>query len=120
MLLLLDEDTGAHSLANALRADGHDVERVVDVQSLGLGAADEAVYNYAAANGRVLITKNGSDFADIAMRSGAPKHSGILVIHYGRTGSALPIRSIVRAIGNISHTYEKTDGLFLDVNHHVW
>jgi len=120
VLLLLDEDSGAHALANALRSDGHDVERVVDVQSLGLGAPDGAVYNYAAANGRALITKNGSDFADIATRPGAPKHHGILVIHYGRSGLSLPVASIVRAVGNIARTYESTDGLLLDMNHHVW
>jgi hypothetical protein len=42
--LLLDEDSGAHSLLNALRAEGHDVERVVDIRTLGTGASDAAVY----------------------------------------------------------------------------
>ncbi len=120
MRLLLDEDSGAHALANALRADGHDVERVVDVGDLGPGSSDDAVLAYAVAANRVLISKNGADFAEIATRPGAPGHPGVLVVHYTPDGSNLPVATVVRAVRNIARTYATTKDLFLDVNHHVW
>ena len=120
MRLLLDEDSGAHSLLSALRADGHDVERVVDAASLGPGASDDAVFRYAVADDRVVITKNGAVFAEIATVRGAPEHPGILVIRYGKDGSGLPIATIARAIRNIAQTYATTRTMMLDVNHHVW
>jgi predicted nuclease of predicted toxin-antitoxin system len=118
--LLLDEDSGARSLLNALRSQGHDVERVVDIPTLGPGATDDAVFQYAVADNRVLISKNGADFIEIATRPGAPQHPGIFVVHYAEDGSALPVATIVRAVANIARTYETTVTMLLDVNHHVW
>lgn len=120
MRLLLDEDSGAHSLLKALRAAGHDVERVVAVPALGTGASDDAVFARAVTDDRVLVTKNGADFVEIAQRPGAPEHPGILVVHHDRVGASLPIATVVRAVGNIARTYETTRTLFLDVNQHVW
>lgn len=120
MRLLLDEDSGAHSLVKALRADGHDVERVVDVGSLGSGASDAAVYAHAVTDDRVLVTRNGADFVAIATLPQSPAHPGILVIHYGGDGAALPVTTIARAITNIGNTYDTTRAMLLDVNHHVW
>ena len=120
MRLLLDEDSGAHSLLNALRADGHDVERVVDVRALGTGASDAAVYAYAIADDRALITKNGADFIAIATGPGPATHPGVLIVHCSKDGSSLPVETVVRAIANIARTYGTTASMFLDVNHHVW
>jgi predicted nuclease of predicted toxin-antitoxin system len=120
MRLLLDEDSGARSLLNALRSGGHDVERVVDIPALGTGASDDAVFAYAVADDRVLVTKNGADFIEIATRPGAAQHPGVLVIHYNEDGSALAVATIVRAVANIAQTYATTATMFLDVNHHVW
>jgi predicted nuclease of predicted toxin-antitoxin system len=120
MRLLLDEDSGARSLLVALRGGGHNVERVVDVAGLGQGASDNAVFLYAVADDRVLITKNGADFIEIATLPGAPKHPGILVVHYGQDGSGLPVATVVRAVANIAQTYPTTASMILDVNHHVW
>ena len=120
MRLLLDEDSGARSLLNALRAGGHDVERVVDVAALGIGAGDDAVFHFAVEDDRVLITKNGADFIEIATRPGAPEHPGVVVIHYAADGSSLPVATVVRAVANIAQTYQTTKSMFLDVNHHVW
>jgi predicted nuclease of predicted toxin-antitoxin system len=117
--LLLDEDAGAHSLLSVLRNAGHDVERVVDVEVLGSGSFDDAVLAYAVAHDRVLITYNGADFLEI-VHAEKPRHPGILVIHYTANGTSLPAETIARAITNVEQTYPATDGLVLDVNHHVW
>jgi predicted nuclease of predicted toxin-antitoxin system len=119
MHLLLDEDSGARSLAFALRTAGHDVERVVDVTELGAGASDDAVFDYAVSADRVLITKNGSDFIEIVDQRQA-EHPGIVIMHYGEGGADLPTAAIVNAIGNIDTTYETVRSLFLSVNQHVW
>lgn len=118
MRLLLDEDAGARSLLSALRTNGHDAERVVDVEALGAGSADAEVLAYAIAHDRVLMTYNGADFLEIAHAEN--RHAGILVIHYTASGTSLPAGTIVRAIANIEQTYPATHGLALDVNHHVW
>ncbi len=105
---------------NALRADGHDVERTVDVRALGPGTSDDQVYAHAVADTRVLVTKNGADFAQIIDSEDPPSHAGVLVIHYCQDGTDLPIPTIVRAVANIAATYETTQGMMLDVNQHVW
>ena len=119
MRLLLDEDTGARSLLEALRADGHDVERVVDVAALGAGSRDDDVFAHAVNDDRVLVTRNGSDFGDIVDRTGV-SHPGVLAIHYRDDGSSLPVAVIVRAIATIANTYPTTKDLMLSMNHHVW
>jgi predicted nuclease of predicted toxin-antitoxin system len=93
---------------------------VVDVPALGTGASDDAVFAYAVAVDRVLVTKNGADFVEIAQRPESPAHPGILVVHYDRAGASLPIATIVRAVENAALTYETTKALVLDVNQHVW
>lgn len=120
MRLLLDEDSGAHSLLKALRAVGHDVVRVVDVVDLGAGASDAAVYGHAVTDDRAILTGNGADFIAIASLPHSPEHPGILVIHYGDDGSALPVATIARAIGNIERTYATTHALILAVSQHIW
>lgn len=120
MRLLLDEDCGSHSLLSALRQAGHDVERVVDSETLGGGTTDVAVFDYAVATDRALITKNGDDFVNIAQRRGDVTFPGLFVLHYALDGSNLAVASVVRAIGNIATTYDSTRSLILDVNHHLW
>jgi stage V sporulation protein SpoVS len=116
--LLLDEDSGAHSLVTALRADGHDVERVVD--AIGAGSSDDAVFQHAVATRRVLLTSNGADFLEIASRPGAPAHPGIVVMHYDAEARRLADDTIVCAVANIQSTYDTTESLLLRLNQHVW
>jgi hypothetical protein len=52
---LLDEDT-ERALASKLRRAGHDVQRVVDVDALGVDAADAEVRTYARRFDRILVT----------------------------------------------------------------
>jgi hypothetical protein len=88
----------------ALRESQHDVERVVDVDSLGPGAADEATFNHAVANERVLRTKNGADFLFLAHKVPTLDHRGILVLYSDRGGLYVAVSTIVRAIANIVAT----------------
>ena len=48
----------------ALRDDGHDVVRVVDIEELGVSATDPNVLTAAAQRDRVLLTADESDFGD--------------------------------------------------------
>ena len=88
------------------------------MRALGPGATDNQVYAHAVADPRVLVTKNGADFAEIIKLEDPP--SGVLVIHYLGDGTDLPIATIVRAAANIATTHETTHGMMLDVNHYVW
>lgn len=53
--VLLDEDT-ERRLAILLENGGHDVERVVDVPTLGPGSGDDAIRTYAKRTDRIIIT----------------------------------------------------------------
>ena len=78
MRLLLDE-MHAPSVAETLRADGHDVVAVAAVPGLR-GVADEDLMAYEAGEGFVIVTENVVDFAAIAVRwvtEGRP-HAGIV------------------------------------------
>jgi hypothetical protein len=55
--LLLDEMTEA-SLADYCRKLGHNVERVVEVSSLGSGSDDVKIFAYAEREGRILVTSD--------------------------------------------------------------
>jgi predicted nuclease of predicted toxin-antitoxin system len=75
--LLLDE-MYAPSVAEALRAEGHDVVAVAAEPSLR-GAADEDLLVYAAGASYVVVTENVVDFAAIAagwLTQGRP-HAGL-------------------------------------------
>ena len=54
---LLDEDT-SEELAERLREQGHDVERVVEIRELGDGVDDGDVHNYAEKHDRVILTSS--------------------------------------------------------------
>ena len=59
--------TDAHvkrAYVTALRSDGHTVERVVDVETLGQTAADEEILADARARDAVILTNDTKDFAD--------------------------------------------------------
>lgn len=60
--LLLDEHI-EHSARNRLRNDGHDVDHVDFVPSLGKGAGDEVIAQYSLDTERALVTHD-SDFIE--------------------------------------------------------
>jgi hypothetical protein len=87
--LLLDE-MYPPALAQQLRAGGHDVVAVLDIEA-GLAAkTDEDVLAWAARNDRCVVTENVSDFARLAQQGFA--HAGLIFVssrRFPRTGSGL-------------------------------
>jgi predicted nuclease of predicted toxin-antitoxin system len=87
--ILLDE-MYPPSLGKRLRASGHDVIAVLDVE-VGLAArSDEDVLGWAARNGRCVVTENVSDFARLTTL-GVP-HSGVVFVsaqRFPRTATGL-------------------------------
>ena len=67
---LLDEDT-SEELAQRLRDQGHDVERVVNIEELGDGVDDSDVHNYAEKHDRVIITHDEGFFNRCMNSAGA-------------------------------------------------
>jgi hypothetical protein len=96
--LLLDE-MHAPSVAESLRAEGHDVEAVAAV--LGLrGIGDEDLLAYAAGEGFVVVTENVVDFAAIAALwlAGGRVHAGLVFTsprRFNRATRAYPASLLV-------------------------
>lgn len=88
MRLLLDEHF-SHRIAEALRADGHDVQATGDV---GLsGTSDEELLVIALEQGRVLVTNNVADFVPIEREwaAGGDVHQGIIYTSDGSVPRAV-------------------------------
>ncbi|WP_157752035.1 DUF5615 family PIN-like protein [Actinoplanes derwentensis] len=87
--LILDE-MYPPSLAQQLRAAGHDAVAVLDVE-VGLASkTDEDVLTWAARNDRCIVTENISDFARLAQQGFS--HAGIVFVssrRFPRTSSGL-------------------------------
>jgi hypothetical protein len=100
MELLADENAETKWI-QALRDDGHDVVRVVDIEGLGVSATDPSVLSVASQQSRVLLTADQSDFSD------PPKddHRGIIIIaDVKRTGGEVrrAVRRIERSVPDLS------------------
>jgi hypothetical protein len=89
--LLADENADTEWV-RALRDDGHDVARVVDLSELGVGSPDSEVIAVATRANRVLLTSDRSDFADPPISD----HAGVIVV--GSTRSGGEVRRAVRRI----------------------
>ena len=76
--IYLDEDVDV-LLAALLRARGYDVEHAKDAAQLG--KSDEAQLNYAAENGRAILTHNRIHFEALAAVwfERSESHSGIII-----------------------------------------
>jgi hypothetical protein len=87
--LLLDE-MYPPALGQQLRAGGHDVVAVLDIE-VGLAAkTDEDVLAWAGRNDRCVVTENVSDFARLAQQGFA--HAGLIFVssrRFPRMGSGL-------------------------------
>jgi predicted nuclease of predicted toxin-antitoxin system len=86
---LVDENL-SNSLAATLRSAGYEAEHVYEA-GLG-GQLDTAIFAYAQANGRTIIS-NDLDFSDIT-RFGPP-HNGIVIARLPNTISAADRTQIV-------------------------
>jgi predicted nuclease of predicted toxin-antitoxin system len=101
MDLLADENAETEWIG-ALRDDGHDVLRVVDVDELGPSATDPDVLGVATQLDRVLLTADQSDFAAPPMDT----HAGIIIVaDVTRTGGEIrrSVRRIENAVPDLSN-----------------
>jgi uncharacterized protein DUF5615 len=96
--LYLDEDSMREALVQALQARGIDVITALDAAMTGHRDADHL--EYAASQGRVLVTRNVGDFLQphrgylVAGR----KHAGIIVVQQRRYSVGAEMRAILRLI----------------------
>ncbi len=81
MKLLLDAHLSPRHVAEPLRRRGHDVVALAEEQALE-GLADSEVLAFAAAEHRILVTRNSRDFAPILREwaEGNRSHSGCILI----------------------------------------
>jgi hypothetical protein len=115
--ILVDEDAQSQRLVARLRKAGHDVSTAKEA---GLeGSPDLALLQRAAAEGRVLLTRNTGDFRELH-GAGVP-HAGILGIFFGADpGKDLSDAEIARAIGNLEGAELSLNGQFYAVNAWRW
>jgi len=109
--VLLDE-MYPPALAQQLRAAGHDVVAVLDVE-VGLAAkTDDDVLAWAARNDRCVVTENVADFARLAQQGFG--HAGLIFVssrRFPRTGSGL--QRLAKALDELLSTgaMPERDGL---------
>jgi predicted nuclease of predicted toxin-antitoxin system len=90
--LLLDANLSGRRIAGPLRGDGHDV-MALNERLEAEGLADPDVLALAAAEGRILVTRNSRDFAPLLREwaeAGRP-HAGCVLIWALRTDEFGPI-----------------------------
>lgn len=93
MRLVCDENV-RYSIANVLRQEGHDVERVRD--ALTTGDADAAIVEYCRESGRVVLT-NDDDFLTV------DDHAGVLFLDEQRAPPrevAVAVQRVERYVGS--------------------
>ena len=73
----MDEDSQARAQLNLLRADGHDVVAIGELEKNG--TADAEVFYLAQSLERVLLTHNAEDFH--ALHQARPGHQGIIAVY---------------------------------------
>ena len=88
---------------NALRSEGHTVERVVDVDSLGPTATDSEIRSYARTEDAVILTNDTKDFAAF------DEHGGVIIVP--QTG--VTAGTVAGAIGRIDRTLGDISNLVL-------
>jgi len=97
--VLLDANLSARRIAGPLRQDGHDVVALNErLESEGL--ADPGVLALAAAEGRILVTRNSRDFAPLLREwaEGARPHAGCILIWTFDTDEFGPILDGLRRL----------------------
>lgn len=114
MKLLVDEDTQARRLLDALRHAGHDVASVAELG--GNGLPDAQVFALAQDQQRALLTHNVADFLALAQQ--AEGHAGVLAIFRdGNPRNTMGYEQIVRAIGALQAAGLPVQGQFHILNH---
>lgn len=103
MELLADENVATEWI-RALRDDGHDVVRVVDVEDLGPSASDPDVLAIATRRNRVLLTADQVDFTDPP----TDEHPGVVIV-----------ADVTRAGGDVRRAVRKIERAVPDLSGHV-
>lgn len=99
MDLLTDVHVKA-AYVTALRTDGHDVTRVVDVADLGHGATDGEIVGYARTIEAQIVTNDVKDFDTF------DDHPGVIVVpQHGLTAG-----EVAAAVRRIERTLPRLDG----------
>ncbi len=114
MKLLVDEDSQARRLLDALRHAGHDVLSVAELGCNGL--PDAQVFAEAQSQGRALLTHNVADFLALARQAGG--HAGVLAIFRdGNPRHTMNYEQIVRALGALEAAGVPVQDQFHILNH---
>jgi hypothetical protein len=96
----LDDCSNSDLLANLLRQAGHWVVRPTDDEVALEGEGDQVHFDFAAAHGLAIITKNPADFK--ALHDLDQRHSGILAVYQDNDRSRdMSNADIVMAIRNL-------------------
>lgn len=103
MRLLTDVNVKA-AYISALRGDGHEINRVVDV--LHETASDRAIVEHARETGAIILTNDAKDFAQFE------DHPGVIVVPQ----SGLTAGEVAAAISRIDRLVPDTTGLALYVS----
>lgn len=103
--LVLDEDT-ERDLAQKLRHAGHDVERVVEVEDLGAGAADKGIRTYARRTDRIIVTHDDDHVA-----APSDERQGLLArsFHLVHDDATVEERNRIEVAGGSTETLDRTD-----------
>jgi hypothetical protein len=103
--LYLDDCSNSDLLADLLRQAGHEVVRPTE-EGIGLeGEDDDVHFDFAAAHGLTLITKNPADFK--ALHDLELRHAGILAVYQDNDPSRdMSNADIVRAIRNLEEAVQ--------------
>ncbi len=98
--LYLDDCSNSDLLAELLRQAGHRVIRPTD-EGVGLaGMDDQTHFDFAAAHGLTIITKNPADFK--ALHELDPHHSGVLGVYQDNNPARdMSNAEIVKALRNL-------------------
>ncbi|PSN08500.1 hypothetical protein C7293_30160 [filamentous cyanobacterium CCT1] len=111
--MLLDEDSQAKHLVSLLKMAGHDVWTINEA-GIG-GALDDVVLDYAAQQGRVLLTRNCDDFLDL--HQATPTHAGILAVYQdAEPAKNMSYQAIEIAIGNLETSGVPITNQFIVLN----
>ena len=114
MKLLVDEDSQARRLLDALRQAGHDVQSVAELGDNGL--PDAHIFAQAQDLGRTLLTHNVADFLALARQ--AETHAGVLaVFRDGNPRHTMNHEQIVRAIAALEAAGLPLQDQFHILNH---
>ncbi|MFD1572454.1 DUF5615 family PIN-like protein [Halorubrum laminariae] len=98
--ILADENVEQATI-NYLRKLGHDVERIDDVEALGLGADDEEIAVYGREANRLILTQDDDFFTRIAVEDTA----GILF----QKDQALSAREVGDIVHELSEYIDQSD-----------